>query len=419
MPVFVYTARDSAGTIRKGSSEGESDSVVVRRLQDQGYTILKLQRVKNAKAAAEEQEGRKKTASYGFGRVSLRDLAVFCRQFSTMIDAGVSLIRCLAVLQEQSSNAKLKAIISDVAADVQAGQTLSKAMSRHPGTFNSLFLGLVKSGEVSGALEESLQRLAIFLEKDVELRRKVRSALTYPFLLMCIMVAIIIVLVTFVVPRFMGMFFELGMRVTDMPAPTRLMITVSNFLTTRWWLGILIVVVLVMAVRLFGQTKFGRRAIDFAKLKLPVFGALNLKICLARFSRTLSTLLGSGVPILQSMETVAGAVANEIIGDAVLEARTRIREGDRIGDPLQKSKMFPPMVVQMISIGEESGSLDLMLSKIADFYESEVDAAVANLTSAIEPLMIIMLGGCVGFIVISMFLPMLKIIENLGNFETG
>jgi type IV pilus assembly protein PilC len=279
--------------------------------------------------------------------------------------------------------------------------------------FKPLFIGLIKAGEVGGVLEESLQRLSMFLEKDVELRRKVKSAMTYPTIVICVAILIVVGLVTFILPKFISLFTELGVK--DFPAMTTMLMDISHFLTTYWYIALGIGIVLFVAFKLFTRTKFGKRVYDRFKLKMPVFGKLNHKICLARFSRTLGTLLVSGVPILQALETVAGTVDNDIIADAVLEARTRIREGDRIGDPLQKSKQFPPMVVQMISIGEESGALDQMLTKIADFYEQEVDSALQSLTAAIEPVMIVFLGGAVGFIVIAMFLPLVALIQGLSG----
>ncbi len=406
MATFAYTVKDAAGTMRKGTSEGENEAVVVRRLQEQGMTIVNIKPGKAAKA---------KSGGGGFGSVKLVDLSIFCRQFSTMVDAGVSLVRCLTVLSEQSTSPKLRRIITEIEQEVQSGQTLSKAMARYPGVFNSLFIGLVKAGEVGGALEESLQRLSGFLEKDLQLRRKVKGAMTYPTIVLVVAVTIVIGLVTFIVPQFMTLFTDLGMKQTDMPSMTRSLMQFSNFLTTKWWICLLVVISFVVGIKMFGNTKVGRRVLDRVKLKAPVFGPLNHKVCLARFSRTLATLLSSGVPILSAMETVAGTVANEILGDAILNARTRIREGDRIGEPLQKSKLFPPMVVQMISIGEESGSLDNMLMKVADFYEDEVDAALESLTSAIEPIMIVVLGSAVGFIVIAMFSPLLAVISNLSS----
>jgi len=403
MPYFEYAYRDAAGAVRTGRTEAESQEVLTRRLREQGFTVTEVK-----EARVERKYGGFLT---GFSRIKKNDLAVFCRQFSTMQDAGVSLVRSLAVLEEQTPNVRLKQIILDVRAEVESGQPLSRAMGKYPRVFDNLFIGLVRAGEVGGVLEETLQRLAGFLEKDVELRRKVKSAMTYPIIVICAALGIVIGLVTFILPRFMQLFKDLGVK--EFPVMTQMLMDFSHFLTSKWYIMIAILVAFYFAFKMFTRTKIGRRLYDLFKLKAPVFGKLNHKICLARFSRTLGTLMSSGVPILQAMETVAGTVANEIIGDAVLAARARIREGDRIGDPLQKSKMFPPMVVQMISIGEESGALDQMLAKVADFYESEVDAALQSLTAAIEPVMIVFLGGAVGFIVVSMFLPLIAVIQNL------
>lgn len=404
MATYAYTIKDATGALRQGTSEGDNESIVARRLQEQGYTVVKIQLTKSAKP---------KSAGGGFGGVKLSDLSIFCRQFSTMIDAGVSMVRCLSVLSEQTASPKLRRIIIDIEAEVQSGQTLSKALSKYPNVFSNLFIGLVRAGEVGGALEESLQRLSIFLEKDMELRRKVKGAMTYPCIVMVVALGIVLGLVTFILPKFMDLFKELGMGKDAMPPMTAMLMNFSHFITSKWYIMLGITAAFLTAFRMFVRTRVGRRVFDRIKLSVPVFGKLNHRICMARFSRTLATLLISGVAILQALETVAGTVANEIIGDAILEARSRIREGDRIGDPLQKSKMFPPMVVQMISIGEESGALDQMLTKVADFYESEVDAALESLTASIEPVMIVVLGGAVGFIVIAMFMPLIAVISSL------
>jgi type IV pilus assembly protein PilC len=403
MPTFAYTIRDQTGALRKAVVEAESENVLARRLREQGFQVASI---KQTKSATKKPGG-------GWGRVKLTDLSIFCRQFSTMIDAGVSLVRCLSVLAEQTASPKLKAIVQDIQKEVEAGQNLSSSMRKYPRVFNNLFIGLVRAGEVGGVLEESMQRLSQFLEKDVELRRKVKSAMTYPCIVIFVALAIVIGLVTFILPRFMQLFTDLGVK--DFPEMTQMLMDFSHFLTTYWYIALGGLAIFYVLFTMFVRTKFGKRVYDRFKLSIPVFGSLNHKICLARFSRTLGTLMSSGVPILQALETVAGTVDNDIIADAVLEARTRIREGDRIGEPLQKSKQFPPMVVQMISIGEESGALDQMLTKIADFYEQEVDAALASLTSAIEPVMIVFLGGAVGFIVISMFLPLVALIQGLSG----
>jgi type IV pilus assembly protein PilC len=404
MPTFQYTVRDSTGAIRSGTSEAENQDILRRRLQEQGFQVSDVKQTAAAK---------KQAAGGGWGRVKLNDLSIFCRQFSTMIDAGVSLVRALDVLGEQTANPKLKRIIREIQTEVESGQTLSKSMQKYPKVFNNLFIGLIRAGEVGGVLEEALQRLSHFLEKDMELRRKVKAALTYPAIVVVVAILIVLGLCTFIVPKFIELFKDLGVR--ELPAMTQFLVDFSDFLKSKWYIGLGIVIFIWVAIKYFGTTKVGRRVIDRVKLKIPVFGKLSHKICLARFSRTLSTLLVSGVPILQAMETVAGTVGNEIISEAVMNARARIREGDRINDPLEKSRMFPPMVVHMISIGEESGALDQMLSKIAEFYEGEVDSSLQSLTSAIEPVMIVFLGVCVGFIVIAMFLPLINVIQNLSG----
>jgi type IV pilus assembly protein PilC len=400
MPNYQYSIRDATGAVLGGTSEAENEDILRRRLTEQGFTVVDIKQVKSTQ---------KKVG--GFGGVKKTDLAVMCRQFSTMIDAGVNLVRCLSVLAEQATNPKLKAILNDIRSEVEGGQTLTRSLEKYPNVFDRLFIGLVNAGEVGGALEESLQRLSMFLEKDVELRRKVKSAMTYPTLIMCFAVLVVLGLMTFILPKFMVLFDDLGIK--DLPGPTALLKASSDFLMHKWYWMLIFLVGFVVALKLFVKTKVGRRTYDRIKLKFPVFGKLSHKIALARFARTLATLLSSGVGILQAMETVAGTVSNDIIADAILSARASIREGERIGEPLARSKLFPPMVVQMISIGEESGSLDPMLSKVADFYENEVDSAVASLTSAIEPVLIISLGVVVGFIVISLFLPLIAVIQNL------
>jgi type IV pilus assembly protein PilC len=292
-------------------------------------------------------------------------------------------------------------------------------MQRHPRTFSNLFIGLVRAGEIGGVLEESLQRLSHFLEKDVELRRKVKAALTYPTLVIVAAIGIVVFLVSYIVPEFAKLFVDIGLKEDDFPEMTKFLINLSHNFKNNWHIIIISVAAIVIAWRLFTGTRFGRRVADRLKLLTPVFGKLHHKVCMARFSRTMGTLLTSGVPILQAMETVAGTVGNSIMADAVLDARARIREGDRIGDPLESSKMFPPMVVHMIGVGEESGSLDFMLQKIADFYESEVEATLQSLTAALEPILIVLLGAVVLFIVLAMFAPLIKVIEQLstGGFE--
>lgn len=405
MPYFNYTIRDANGQTRSGKVEAPNAEELKKRLQAEGLQVIEI---------TEDRKAPRVPAG-GYGRVKLSDLAIFARQFSTMLDAGVSLIRCLDVLQAQTNNARLRKILMDLSARVESGESLSRSMARHPKAFSQLIIGLIRAGEVGGVLEESLQRIAGFLEKDVELRRKIRSALTYPVIVLLAAVGILIFLVSWLVPQFASLFKELDIK--EMPAPTQFLIDLSALFTQRWYVVIIAVVAVLVAYKLFVSTRVGRRVADRVKLRIPVFGPLHHKIVMARFSRTMGTLLASGVPILQAMETVAGVVGNSVVSDAVIESRARIREGEKIADPLQRSKMFPPMVVHMVSVGEESGSLDHMLNKIADFYENEVEMTIASLTAAIEPVMIVLLGFIVGFIVISMFLPMIEVISNLSQSQ--
>ena len=420
MATYNYVAKDALGKVITGTSEAENEQILVRRLREKGYWVQKVNaaRAQISRPAARTKGGTSVMAS--FGRVSGRDLAIFCRQFATMIDAGVSLVRCLAVLEEQTGSARLRQIIREIQVAVESGETLSRAVSRWPRIFSNLFVGLIRAGEVGGVLDEALNRLATFMEENERLRRKIKSAMTYPVMVLVFATAVVIGLVTFVLPQFIKVFNDLGIG-DKLPPMTRIMVQISNFLTTKWYMMIIGVIAFIVVTSSYKRTRIGRRHFDWLKLKIPIFGQLNHKICSARFSRTLSTLLVSGVPILQALETVAGAVDNEIMSDAILAARAAIREGEQIGDPLQRSGMFPPMVVQMVAIGEETGSLDQMLSKIADFYESEVDATLGSLTAALEPVLIVLLGGVVGFIVISMFLPLVQAISALqsGAFEKG
>ncbi|MBA4291656.1 hypothetical protein C0431_01675 [bacterium] len=405
MSVYSYTFRDPSGGLQKGTAEAESEENLRARFQEQGLEIVEVTMIKKGNI--------KKARS--FGKVKLIKLSLFCRQFSTMVDAGVSLVRCLDVLSRQTEDPKLKKILIDIGERVEGGESLSRAMQRHPRTFNNLFIGLIRAGEIGGVLEEALQRLSQFLESDVNLRRKVKAALTYPLIVVLAAVGIVVLLMVVVVPQFTDIFKDLGLKDSEFPAATKFLMDLSDNMVVNWHIFLIVGAAIYAGFKLFSSTRFGRRVVDRIKLKIPVFGPLHLKVCMARFSRTMGTLLTSGVPILQAMETVAGTVGNSIMSDAVLDARARIREGDRIGDPLEASRLFPPMVVHMIGVGEESGSLDYMLQKIADFYEAEVEATLQSLTSALEPILIVFLGVVVGFIVFAMFAPLLKVVEGLSS----
>lgn len=405
MPVFSYVAKDAAGKIHRGRAEDKNEKILTKRLAEQGLIIQTI---------AAEGANKKKKFNPFKKRVKPVHISVFCRQFATMINAGVSLVRCLSVLEKQAINPTMKETIRDVQNRVEAGETLSRAMSHHPGIFSPLTLGLVRAGEIGGVLDETLDRLAQFMEADIRLKQKIKGAMTYPVMVAIVAFCIVTFLVTFIVPKFMDIFKDFKV---EMPAMTMMLINVSHFTTDPHSAIPLVggIVGFVIAFKKWKKTKWGKRIFDKYKLKVPVFGKLSQNIALERFCRTLSTLLTSGVPILQALETVAGAIDNETFTDIIMAARARIREGDPIGEPLEKSKIFPPMVVQMIAIGEETGALDQMLGKVADFYEVEVEVQLEQMASVIEPLMIVGLGLVVGFIVIAMFMPMVSLINGLSG----
>jgi len=410
VPTFEVVASDKTGREIRRTVNAPSKEALAEQLREQGLNPESI----TEKTA--ETRLRRKTAGFGSKRkVKLRDLSIFCRQFATMIGAGVPLVRCLDVLEQQTSSASLKMIIRDIEHEIEGGATLSRAMSKYPRAFSNLAVGLVRAGEVGGVLDETLDRLAGFLEKDMELRRRVKSAMTYPTLVLFFALAIVLFLSLFIIPRFISLFKELGMQEDQFPLPTLMLVRFSNFVVHKWWIVLLILVGLFIAFARFRTTKTGKRLWDLVKLKTPVFGRLNHELSIARFARTLATLMSSGVPILHALETTAGTVDNDLMSDAILQSRASIREGDTIANPLAASRMFPPMVVQMITIGEETGQLDSMLTKVAEFYEAEVDARLESLTAALEPVMIVGLGFIVGFIVISMFMPLISIISGLSQ----
>ncbi len=408
MATYAYVVRDQAGALRRGTTEAENEEVLGRRLREQGFQINEI---KSARA-------RKKANAQGpiwerFTKVKTTELAIFFRQFSVMQDAGVSLVRSMSVLSEQTQNPRLRRIIGDIQREIESGNSLSKSMAKYPTVFSNLMVGLVRAGEVGGVLEETMQRLSTFVEKDVALKRKVKSAMSYPTTVLILATLIVCAICTFIVPTFMKLFKDLGVK--DFPLLTTILMEFSQFLLDDWYWCIIIFMTTKAALTAFGRTRTGARIFDWLKIRFPGIGPLNHKVALARFARTLGTLMVSGVPILQAMETVANTVSNVQMMDAIMEARARIREGDLVGEPLKKSGLFPPMVVHMISIGEESGALDQMLGKIADFYEDEVDAALAQLASAIEPVMIVLLGGIVLFVLIALWMPIISVISSLSG----
>ncbi|MGZ6969696.1 MAG: type II secretion system F family protein, partial [Acidimicrobiia bacterium] len=377
-------------------------SLVVGKLRQMGYTPVAIEE-KSAKSLSSDVK------IPGFGpRVKLKDVAVFSRQFATMINSGLSLIRALAILTEQTENPVLAKVAGDVRLDVERGSSLSAALSRHPKVFNHLYIAMVKSGEAGGVLDAVLMRLADTIEKQVELRRKVRSAMTYPIVVLVICSVIATAMLLLIVPQFKAIYADLG---GTLPLPTRILISVSDLLKTFFPIFILLGVGGFFLFRKWSKSPQGKPKWDAFKLRVPVAGGLTRKAALARFSRTLAALTRSGVGILEALDIVAETSGNEVVSVAVRDTQAAVKRGDTLSRPLEQHEVFPPMVVQMISVGEETGALDEMLDKIADFYDQEVSATVDALTSLIEPMLICLMGVIVGGMIISLYLPMFNIIK--------
>jgi type IV pilus assembly protein PilC len=398
---YAYKVRDREGKMAAGSMEAESEEAVLGRLRQLGYAPISIEAEKGAGLKAEVKLP-------GMGRVKLKDLAVFSRQFATMINSGLSLLRALTILGEQTSNRRLGEVIIQVRAEVEQGTSLSAALARHPKVFNRLYVSMVRAGEIGGFLDQVLVKVAETFEKEVELRGKIRSAMTYPVVVSIMVVGIVAAMLIFIVPTFESLYESLG---GTLPLPTRVLMNASNILRRFFPVVALSVIVLVFLLRRWKATDRGRYQWDRIKLKVKVFGPLFHKTALSRFSRTLSTLIRAGVPILQALEIVGETVNNMVISRAVRDVQDSVREGESLATPLSRHATFPAMVVQMMAVGEETGALDTMLSKVADFYDQEVEAAVASLTSMIEPILIAVMGAAVGGMVIALYMPLFNIIN--------
>ena len=397
---FVYKVRDRSGAIHEGSLEAQNEQLVIAKLREMGYVPVSVTQRRQSRLSADMAIGSKK--------VDLRDVAVLSRQLATMVNAGLSIIRALAILTEQTESKALAAVVQQVKADIEHGLSLSQAISKHPKVFPPVYLSMVRSGETGGMLDEVLLRLAVTLEKQLELRRRIKSAMTYPIAIGCIIVLIVTAMLAFVVPMFEGMYRDLG---GTLPAPTRLLIAVSDILTSYWWAVGATSAAAVVGVRRWGATPAGRYSLDRLMLKLPVFGRLLHKTAIARFTRTLSSLIRSGVPIMESLDIVGDTAGNAVVRTATADAKDRVRVGESLSASLAGHDVFPEMVVQMMAVGEETGALDDMLEKIAEFYDSEVSATVDALTSLIEPLLMVAMGLTVGGMVVALYMPMFQIIN--------
>jgi type IV pilus assembly protein PilC len=400
MPIYIWEGRTRQGTVKKGVMEAANDQAVMTQLRAQ--MILPLAVKPRPRDVMEYlpwlQRG-----------VNIRDLVVFTRQFATMIDAGLPLVQCLEILSDQQENKKFQEILRQVKADVEQGSTFADALGKHPKPFDDLYVNLVQAGEIGGILDTILNRLAVYLEKADALRRKVKGAMVYPVTVLVVAIGVLVLLLVKVIPVFEKMFQDFG---GELPGPTQIVVNLSHFMQNNiaYFLMAMAITVVAFQQARARSPKF-RYQSDRAFLKMPIFGSLLKRVAVARFSRTLGTMISSGVPILDALDIVARTAGNKVIEEGLVKTRSAISEGKTIAEPLEETGIFPSMVVQMINVGEQTGAMDQMLSKIADFYDDEVDMAVEALTSLLEPLMMVFLGGSIGSILIAMYLPIFKIAE--------
>ena len=394
MATFTYTARSFAGEMRTATLEAQSRDDVIAQLRRQRLNVVKIDEATPKKPKR--------------GHIKMRDIVILTRQFSTMINAGLPLVQAMTILAEQSQNKVLSEVMRKVVFDVESGNTVADALSKHPQAFSNLYVNMVAAGEAGGILDTILMRLATFMEKNDALIRKVKGAMIYPGVIMTVAAIAVTVLLIFVIPVFENLFASAGLA---LPLPTRIVMGASRFLKGYWYVVLGTIVALVFMFKRYHATSNGKLKIDKFLLKVPVLGDVLRKSAVSRFTRTLGTLISSGVSILDGLEITAKTAGNRVVQDAIMESRSSIAGGDTIAQPLKKSGVFPPMVISMISVGEQTGGLDEMLSKIADFYDEEVDAAVSNLLSLLEPVMIVFLGVVVGGMVVSMYLPIFDMIN--------
>ena len=400
MPVYIWKGKTLQGEVQNGEIElGSQEEVLAHLRKKRIITTFVREKPKSLNI---------KLSLPGMGGVKTKDLAIFTRQFATMINSGLPLVQCLDILSVQTESEAFKEIITDVMQHVESGSTLAESLRKHPKVFDNLFVNMVEAGEAGGILDDILLRLATYIEKAEALRRKIKGAMTYPAVVLSVAGGTTVFMLLFIIPTFAKMFSDFG---ADLPLPTQIVMGVSNFLQNFWWLMLGIAIAAVITYRRVVATEKGRLFVDKAMLKIPVLGDVLLKGAVARFTRTLGTLISSGVPILDGLEITANTAGNKVIERAINATRGSIREGETIAAPLKEAEVFPPMVVQMISVGEETGALDEMLTKIALFYEDEVNTAVETLTSIIEPVMIVVMGVIVGGMVVAMYMPMFKMVE--------
>ena len=399
--VYTYKAIDRSGAAAVGEMAGDSQSAVAAQLRLRGLTVVDVSEKKSSSMDID--------LFAAFKRVKPNEMTVLARQLATMVSSGLSLLRALHVLEDQTLNPRLKEVIGQVRSDVETGLSLSQAMAKHPKIFSRLFVSMVQAGESGGNLEEVLERVAVQLEKDDHLRRTVKSAMTYPTMIAAFAVLVLVAMVLFIIPIFAAMFHDLG---GELPALTQFMVDLSSMMRGYWYIFLAVPIGLSIAFRKWKRSESGQLMWDRIKLRMPMgIGDIVLKIAVARFARTLGTLTASGVPILQALDITSQTTGNRVLSDPMSEVSERVKEGQALAPPLARIGVFPTMVTQMLAVGEETGALDSMLHKLADFYDDEVAAKLKSLTSIIEPLMMIMVGAIVGLVVVAMYMPMFRIFE--------
>lgn len=408
MPAFSYKAKTSAGLVLQGVIDADEQKGAVEKLRNQKLVVLEIaEKTENALDKIKAMIAKNKK-----GKVTSKDLVLFSRQLSTLVSAGVPIVQSLGILETQAENPAFKDVLGAVKADIESGLSISDALKKHPDAFPDLYTAMVKAGELGGILDTILERLTVYMESSEALKAKVKSAMMYPAIVLSICAVVTVFLMIFVIPTFKNIFASFG---AELPLPTQMLIDISDAMKHYWYLIVAFPIAAWKGFEAFYKTAKGQKLIDGYTLKAPIFGIILKKVAVARFTRTLGTLIKSGVPIMQALETVAQTAGNVVIAEAVLLTRESIREGGHLSDPLKKSGIFPNMVTSMISVGEETGALDIMLSKIADFYDQEVDTAVKGLTSLIEPIVIVVMGVIIGTIVVAMFMPMFGLGELAGK----
>ncbi|MEC9477468.1 MAG: type II secretion system F family protein [Planctomycetota bacterium] len=411
MAVFEYEAIGPGGQKKRSTIEAGSQQEAIKQLRSRGLKPTKIRESKKAQAAAGGGRKKKKGLNIFGGRVTQAEMVQFTQQLATLQDAGLPIVRSLKILADQMKPGTFQDQLTKVTEDVEGGSTLSEALEKFPKTFDTLFVAMVKAGEAGGVLDTILQRLSDFQEKSMKLRKKVQGAMVYPIAVICVAALILGFIMTKVIPQFQKMFADMN---TALPGPTQALLGFAEAVQSYWWAAPIVIFLMMAAIKGIGRTSAGELMIDRSKLRAPIFGQIVKKSTVSRFCRTLGTLIQSGVPILEALEIVRAAVGNRVISDAIHEVCGSIREGETIAEPLGQSGVFDPLLVNMIDIGEETGELDKMLNKISDNYDLDVDVLVDSLSSLLEPVLIVGMGGAVGFIVVALFMPLLSIIQQVG-----